>query len=277
VTYTSADVMLSDYQDSTETPRLLNISTRAQVLTGNDVAIGGFIVSGSDYKNVLIRAIGPELAIAGVAGALEDPVIELHDSKGVLIEANDNWQDTQPSVISSTGLDPRDARESAIFAALAPGAYTVVVRGKKDTTGVALVEVYDLSSGSPSKLANISTRGFVDADHVLIGGVIVTAGDQSRQVVVRAIGAGLQASGVQDFLADPAFEVRDQSGNQLAANDDFATPSANLDTIPEALRPAKSADSATGITLPSGNYTVVVHGKGSASGNALVEIYDLNR
>ena len=160
---------------------------------------------------------------------------------------------------------------------LQPGAYTAVVRGKSDTSGVALVEVYDLSSGSPSRLGNISTRGFVDKDHFLIGGLITGGnGEAKPQVAVRAIGRGLGFSGVQNFLFDPALEVRDQDGALLAANDDFSA-SDNSIIVPQALWPSNDTDAATGLTVAPGNYTVVVHGKNGARGNALVEIYDLNQ
>ncbi|MEY2500957.1 MAG: hypothetical protein QOI07_1291 [Verrucomicrobiota bacterium] len=277
VTYTSTDVTLTNYQPATPTPQLLNLSARAQVLTGDHVAIGGFIITGSDFKNVVIRAMGPSLTQAGVPAPLQDPVIELHDSKGALITSNDNWSDSQGIELNATGVAPKDPHESAIFAALAPGAYTAVVRGNNDTTGTALIEVYDLSSGSQTKLANISTRGFVDADHVLIGGMIAGGNAQDRvHVVVRAIGAGLQSSGVQDFLPDAALEVRDKNGALVAANDDFGTPADNQTTVPPGLRPSNPTDAATGTTLAPGNYTVIVSGKNGATGNALVEIYDLN-
>jgi hypothetical protein len=275
VTYTSTDVTLSNYQATAPAPQLLNISTRAQVLTGDRVAIGGFIITGNDWKNVLIRAIGPSLASAGVPAPLQDPVIELHDSKGALMATSDNWPDNVLE-IGATNLAPKDARESAIFAVLQPGAYTAIVRGANDTTGTALVEVYDLSSGSPAKLANISTRGFVDPNNVLIGGLIAGGGAQDHvQVVVRAIGAGLQSSGVPNFLPDAALEVRDQNGGLIVANDDFGTPSSNASTVPTTLQPQNPTDAATGLTFAPGQYTVIVHGKNGASGNALVEIYDV--
>jgi len=278
VTYTSTDVTLTNYQPATPAPQLLNLSARAHVLTGDQVAIGGFIITGNDFKNVVIRALGPSLAQADVPAPLQDPVIELHDSKGALITANDNWPESQGVELSATGLAPKDSHESAVFAALAPGAYTAVVRGNNDTTGTALIEVYDLSSGSQTKLANISTRGFVDADHVLIGGMIAGGNAQDRvHVVVRAIGAGLQSSGVKDFLPDAALELRDKNGALVAANDDFGTPADNETTVPAALRPSNGTDAATGVSLAPGNYTVIVSGRNGASGNALVEIYDLNR
>jgi hypothetical protein len=276
VTYTSTDVTLSDFQPIAASPRLLNISARAQVLIGDQVAIGGFILTGSDWKNVVIRATGPSLASAAVAAPLQDPVIELHDSKGALIATNDNWEDRTRSELFATNLAPKDARESGIFVALAPGAYTAIVRGANETSGTAVVEVYDVSSGSPTKLANISTRAFVDANNVLIGGLIAGGGAQDKvKVVVRAIGAGLQASGVQNFLPDAALEVRDKNGALIVANDDFGTPSSNPATVPPALQPKDPTDAATGLSLAPGNYTVIVHGKDGASGIALVEIYDV--
>jgi hypothetical protein len=276
VTYTNTDVTITDFQ-RLPAGHPLNIATRAQVLTGDNPAIGGFIVTGVDPKKVLIRAIGPSLVDAGVSDALEDPLMELRDSKGAIVTVNDNWQDTQSSEITGAGIPPTDPRESAMVETLLPGAYTAVVRGKSDTIGVALVEIYDLSSGSPSKLGNISTRGFVDADHVLIGGLIAGGnGEAKTQVVVRAIGRSLGFSGVQNFLPDAALEVRDQDGALLAANDDFL-PADDSTGVPQALWPSSDTDAAIAITVAPGNYTAVVHGKNGASGNALVEIYDLNQ
>lgn len=271
------DVFLSSYQRNVPAAQLLNISTRAQVLTGDDVEIGGFMIDGPDAKKVLVRAIGPSLSAAGVAGPLQDPIIELHDSRGSVITTNDNWQGSQASEVQATGLAPADPRESAIVATLQPGAYTVVLRGNNSTTGIALAEVYDLSPDSQSKLANISTRGFVDADHVLIGGSISGgSGKGNAELVVRAIGDELKVRGVTDFLADPVLEVRDQNGALLATNDNFNSPAANAATVPAVLGIYNQFDAATGVKLPAGKYTVIVRGKNGASGVALVEIYDLN-
>ncbi len=154
--------------------KLLNISTRMQVLTGDSVPIGGFIVTGLSPKKVIVRAIGPSLAAFGVAGALADPTLELHAADGSVVNSNDNWKDTQEPEIEATGLMPTNDFESAIVESLDPGAYTAVLQGKDGTTGVGLVEAYDLDQPADSQLANISTRGFVDAgDNVMIGGFIV--------------------------------------------------------------------------------------------------------
>ena len=121
-----------------------NISTRGQVGVGDDVMIGGFIVGGTNSANVIIRAIGPSLAAAGVAGALSDPVLELHDVQGSLIFQNDNWRDDQEQQIIDSTVPPSNDKEAAIVATLSPAAYTAIVRGSGSTTGVALVEVYSL-------------------------------------------------------------------------------------------------------------------------------------
>lgn len=162
-----------------------NIATRLPVLTGERVLIGGIIVVGQVPKKVIIRALGPSLGAASVPGTLDDPTLKLYQGS-TLLASNDNWRDSQEQEITSTGVAPTDNREAAIVRTLDPGAYTAIVRGKNDTTGVALVDGYDLDQRPDSKLANISTRGFVGSgDNVLIGGFI--AGPSTR-VAMRGIG-----------------------------------------------------------------------------------------
>lgn len=126
--------------------RIANISTRANVGTGDNVMIGGFIIGGDQQTRVMARAIGPSLTQYGVNGVLQDPVLELHDASGSLIVQNDDWRSDQEQAINGSGLAPSDDRESAILATLSPGNYTAIVRGKNETTGVALVEIYNLES-----------------------------------------------------------------------------------------------------------------------------------
>src|SRR5438552_1406649 len=149
----------------------VNISTRMVVETGDNVLIGGFIVYGTGQKTVAVRAIGPSLP---VPGALSDPVLELHDGTGALIASNDNWRTSQQAAIIAAGLAPADDRESALIATVATGGYTAIVRGANNATGVALVEVYDLDTGTPTaRLADIATRGHIlTGDNVMIGGFI---------------------------------------------------------------------------------------------------------
>jgi hypothetical protein len=167
------------YTDAAATTpaQLQNISTRLRVQTGDNVLIGGFIVTGNAAKKVILRAIGPSLSTngSGVPGRLVDPTLELVDNAGVSIAANDNWKDSpQRAEIEASGIAPTDDREAAIVRTLAPGNYTATVRGAGGATGIGLVEAYDVDSAADARLANISTRGFVETgDNVMIGGFIV--------------------------------------------------------------------------------------------------------
>ena len=255
-------------------PKLLNISTRANVQTGNNVTIGGLIITGTDVKRVLLRGIGPSLKVAGspLPGRLQDPVIDLFDSAGTPLAEDSDWKDYQQAEIQSTGLAPSDDRESALLMSLPPAAYTVHLRGQNGTTGIGVVEVYDLGQ-TGSQLGNISTRGPVGiGDDVLIGGVIVGPnGGGSTRVLVRGIGPSLAS--IPNRLQDPMIELWDGNGALLASNDDWKTnePQVAATGIP----PTDDRESALVADLAPGNYTAIVRGKGSATGIAVIEIYNL--
>ena len=252
-------------------PGLLNISTRMQVLTGDQVLIGGFIINGTDPKMVILRAIGPSLTDFGVAGALADPVLELRALDGSVIATNDNWTSDR-AAIEATGLQPSKDLESAIVATLDPGAYTAIVSGKDGTTGVGLVEAYDLDTAAASELANISTRGFVATEsNVMIGGFIL--GSESN-VLVRAIGPSLTDFGVAGALEDPTLELRDVQGTLISSNDNWKDPN-EAEIEATGLQPSKDAESALLETLPAGAYTAIVAGVGGTTGVGLVEVYRL--
>jgi len=251
-----------------------NISTRVDVLNGESVSIGGFIIAGNVAKNVIIRGMGPSLASVGVQGALADPTLELRDSSGNLLQANDNWKDTQEQAIRATMLAPSDDLESAILAALQPGAYTAILRGKNNTTGIGLVEVYDLQPAPSSKLANISTRGSVGlGEHVMIGGLILLGADPAR-ILFRAIGPSLAGAGIQSALADPQLELFDAQGTRIATNNNWKE---SQQTVIQAtgLAPSVDAEAAILADLNPGNYTGVVSGVNGGTGIALIEAYYL--
>jgi len=256
-------------------PQLLNISTRLTVGGDHGVGIGGFIVTGSEPKKVILRAIGPSLGSSGLANFLADPVLELHGGAAAgLVATNDNWRDDAGSAseLTAAGFAPVDDDESAIVVALPPGQYTAVIRGKDGSAGVALVEVYDGDLVQDSQLANISTLGFVGAaDDVLIGGFVV--GNGSANVVVRAIGPTLAQSGVVNPIDDPTLELHDANGS-VTTNDDWQT-GANHDSIPVSLQPQDGRESAIYASLSAGSYTAIVRGKAGATGAALVEAYNL--
>jgi hypothetical protein len=225
---------------------------------------------------MVVRAIGPSLTAFGVAGALTNPVLELHGPGGFATITNDDWRSSQQAEIQATGLAPGNNLESAIVATLPPGAYTAVVRGQGTGTGVGLVEAYDLESWADARLGNISTRGFVDAgENVMIGGLI--AGPVSSaigQILVRAIGPSLSAFGVPNALQDPTLELHDGNGGLLASNNDWGDTQQTA-IAATGLAPSNIKESAILSTLSPGGYTAVVSGAGNTTGVALVEVYKL--
>lgn len=256
--------------------RLLNIFTRGDVLTGDSALIAGFIISGVDPEKVVVRGVGPSLAAADVGGVLANPTLELLDSGGNVVGANDDWRENEAEVLA-TSLPPRDSLESALVRTLGPGAYTAVLRGKSNGTGVGLVEVYDLGQTTDSKLANISTRGFVGtAGDVLVGGIIMGAGEGEGpfgRVVVRALGPSLASSGIAMPLHDPTLEVRDSNGELLGANDNWKTRQADIEAT--GLSPTNDAEAALVVAIPPGSATAIVRGSGGGTGVGLVEVYNI--
>jgi hypothetical protein len=254
---------------------LANISTRLRVETGDNVLIAGFIVTGAQPKKVIVRAIGPSLP---VVGKLADPTLELRDGNGGLIRVNDNWRTDQEGEIIATGVPPSSDLESAIVATLPANgsAYTAIVRGVNNGTGIGLVEAYDLDQTVDSKLANISTRGLVQTgDNVLIAGTIVR-GQAPQRVLVRAIGPSLPVLGK---LADPTLELRDGNGTLIRANDNWRTDQ-EAEIIATGIPPSNNLESAIVATLSATAdgtpYTAILRGVNNTTGVALVEFYNLN-
>ncbi len=273
-----------DWQRIAPTPsptpaaQTLNISTRMRVQTGENVGIGGFIITGTASKHVLLRAIGPSLTQSGVPNALADPVLELHGPGAFVTVINNNWRDdpAQEAAIIATGIPPANDLESAIDAPLAPGTYSAIVRGNGDTSGIALVEVYDLNQPLDSKLANISTRAFVETgDNVVIGGFVLGGNNGADQIILRGIGPSLTATGVSDVLADPTLELRNSNGALLTFNNDWQDdPAQAAELIAAGLAPASELESGIAATLPPGLYTAVLAGLDNGAGIGLVEVYD---
>jgi hypothetical protein len=251
-----------------------NISTRLRVETGDRVGIGGFIVTGTQAKKVMVRAIGPSLPLPG---ALPNPILELRNSSGVLIQSNDNWRSDQEPEIVATGIPPANDLESAIVVTLPANgsAYSAIVRGAGNGTGIGLVEVYDLDWTVDSKLANISTRGFVGTgDNVMIGGTIVQ-GAFSSSVILRGIGPSLANAGVPDVLADPTLELRDGNGALLVANDNWQDDSISAaQLIAYGLAP-QPLESGIFVSLAPGPYTAILAGQDNGTGVGLVEAYQV--
>lgn len=257
----------------------VNISTRAQVLAGDSVMIGGFILTGSTPKTVVIRTLGPTLGQFGVAGVLADPNLSLFDATG-RIATNDNWRtddvtgQSQESSVPANLRPPNDL-DSVIVKTLQPNqSYTVIVRGNNGGTGVALVEAYDNDPSNTSRFTNISTRGVVGTnDNVMIGGFIVAPNGPGK-VVVRGVGPSLTQFGVQGALQDPVLKLFDGNGMLLETNDNWETgQGAELQRLGKA--PTDSREAAILATLTPGSYTAIVSGKNNTSGVGLVEVFDV--
>ena len=250
---------------------MLNVSTRGNVLVGDDVLIGGFIITGKEPKKIVVRGSGPS---TNMIGALADPVLDLYQPAGTVI-TNDDWQQASNAADIPPSLQPKDPRESAILITLQPGLYTGVVHGKTGAIGIGLVEVYDLTGGNSSKVANISTRGFAQTgDKRLIGGLIVGGGSYATtEVVVRAIGPSLSEANVANPLPDPFLDVRDGNGNPIATNDNWKEDPNAGKVSQFGLAPKNDLESALYLVVGPGAYTAIVSGNGGTSGVGLVEVY----
>ena len=258
----------------------LNISVRSRVGTGNDVLISGFINTGTAPKKVILRALGPSLQLSGVSDFLADPILELHAGDGSLITSNNNWRDNnaqQQLDLTTNQLAPSDDRESAIVSTLQPGTYTAIVKGQGTSTGVGLVEVYDVERASASRLANISGRASVlTGTNVLISGFIVGNNNGAAKVVIRGIGPSLIQSGVTNPLPNPTLELHDNNGALLIANDNWQENSSQAGQISASgLAPTNPLEAAVLTSLLPGTYTAIVAEKNGGAGIGLVEVYNL--
>jgi uncharacterized repeat protein (TIGR01451 family) len=260
--------------------RPLNLSTRMRIQTGDKVGIGGFVISGGVPKHMIIRGLGPSLTRFGLTDVLADPILELHGSNGFVTVVNDNWRDTQAVAIQNTGLAPINDLESAIDVTLFPGAYTAVVRGKNNGSGVGIIELYDLSPDTGSILDNISTRAFADTgNNIVIAGMVLGEGTTLDSVVVRGIGPSLAPAffPASAVLANPTLELRDENGTLILADDDWQDNPVQAAAITAAgLAPSNSLEAAIAASLPPGFYTVLLAGLNDTTGIGLVEVYNLH-
>jgi cyclophilin family peptidyl-prolyl cis-trans isomerase len=256
--------------------RLVNLSTRMQVGTGDNALFAGFIMSGSSPKRLAIRAIGPS---TGLPNPVADPVLELHDASTTLA-TNDNWGDAaNKQEVIDVGLNPSSPNESVILTTVPSStngtAYTAVMRGANNTTGLGVVEVYDLDYGPGSTLLNVSTRGQVGVDpNALIAGLSL-GGSDSKQILVRAIGPSLTGFGVANALNDPTLDLVNSQGTTLDSNDDWGNSPQKTQIQNSGLAPSNAKESAILQTVPAGQYTAVVHGTNGGTGVGSVEVYQL--
>jgi hypothetical protein len=270
----------------------LNLSTRMRTDTGNNVAIGGFTITGTVAKHVIIRAIGPSLSQFGFSPVvlLADPTLEVHGPGAFGTITNNNWRDSQEAQIKADGLAPTNDLESAIDATLPPGAYTAIVSGVANVpqagdrpVGICLFEVYDLDAAATSKLANLSSRAFVGVpgsgnppgNNVVIAGFVLGNNAGDDRIVVRGLGPSLSSFGIANTLADPTLELRDENGTLILANNDWQDNAVQAADITAAgLAPSNTKESAIAATLSPGLYTAILAGLNNGTGVGTVEVYD---
>jgi YVTN family beta-propeller protein len=267
------------------TARLTNISVRAQVGTAGNILIPGFSIAGSGSETLLIRAAGPGLAQYGVPGVLAQPTLSLLNGAGTVIASNTGWgTNANPAQVSAVAAQvgafafAEASADCALMANLPPGSYTVQVSGVGNTTGVALAEVYEVSS-SGTRLTNISARAQVGTGaNVVIPGFVIS-GSGAEDLLVRADGPALAQFGVNGVLAQPILSLIDSSGAVVASNTGWTSADpgliAGFDAAVGAFALAPgSADCAQAVSLPPGSYTMQVSGLENSAGVALAEVYE---
>jgi hypothetical protein len=248
-----------------------------RVETGDRAMIAGFIIQGNASKPVLLRGMGPSLTTFGISDVLLDPILELRGPSSSIM-TNDNWIDSpQRSQFEATPFQPSDNRESVVLGTLPAANYTALLTGKDNTAGVGLVEVYDRDQSVDAVLANISTRGFVQADdNVMIGGFILGGGSDDARIALRGIGPSLAQFGLNPVLADPVLELRDANGALLISNDDWMDdPVAAALLIANGLGLSDPKESGIFTSLPRGQFTAILAGQDGGIGIGLIEIYNL--
>jgi hypothetical protein len=258
--------------------RATNLSTRMLVGTDyNTEGIGGFIITGHGPRQVLVKGLGPSLS-GVIPNAVADPALSLWGSPrcfGTIY--NFSWRESQEAEIIATGHAPTNDLESAILIDLFPGSYTAILANGPlpNTTGVGLIEMWDLSTDRDSRLANISTRANVGTgSEIVIGGLILGEGSIEDPIIVRALGPSLNQSGLNG-LPDPVLELRDSQGGLIASDDNWMDDPNQAAIIQGVgLAPPNGLESAIATTLLPGAYTALVAGVNNATGTGLVEVYD---
>ena len=273
-----ADGTITIIDNTAAAAQPVNLSTRMQVLTADKVGIGGFIITGTAPKRVLVRALGPSLAQFGLSNPLADPTITLNGPPGFAPIVNNDWKSAQQDEIKASGLAPGNDSESALIATLEPGNYTAVLSGTNGGVGVGILELYDLDFEADSKLANISTRAFVGTDdNILIAGFTAGNGNNVDNIIIRGLGPSLGGSSLGQTLFDPTLEVRDPNGTTLIANDNWGESAEAAEINAAGLAPSASSESAIAITLGPGAYTALLSPStrplNNPPGIALVEVY----
>ena len=268
----------STYQATTGKP--INISTRGTVGgTDDSIMIAGFIITGTENKDIYITGIAPSLVLPSSPPLLQDPELVLFDGAGAQLDTNDDWQDNPRSAdIIATTLAPKNEKEAALYVNLAPGVYTVWMRGADAGTGVGLVEVYEANPDNEARLINISTRGIVGSgDGLMIAGIIVK-GTGNRTLYIRGNGPSLPDN-LTDRLSDTTLEMLDASGQRIAFNDNWRDNENFASIIATTIQPGFIEEAALLVNVPaspSGTaYTIALRGANDTEGLAIIEVFEV--
>jgi hypothetical protein len=247
----------------------------------SDVGLAGFVISGSERKTVVVRVLGPSLARLGIKDVLANPTLEIRDARGSVVASNDGWRVAQGSLFVEGGhyhaFQPGNELEPAVIVNLPAGAYTAIVRGKSNTQGIALIEIYDVSRGNGSKLSHINTRAMVGgADNVLVSRVTV-AGNNPLKIVARVLGPSLTRSGVPNPLVNPRMNFYNANGTLLHTSSNWMENPVQANQLrTSGYAPTDPREPALMMTLPAGVYTAVVTGENNTTGVALFDACTLN-
>jgi hypothetical protein len=248
------------------------------VLTGNDVMIAGFVISGTASKTVAVVVTGPSLSAYGITNPLANPKVTLvRSSDQVVLATNDDWQGASNSAqMLASSFAPVNSLEPAILATLPPGGYTAIVEGVNGGTGVAVAAVYEVGNFD-IPLVNISTRGRVQTGNdVMIGGFVIQ-GNASQTVAIVATGPSLGAFGITSPLANPKLTlVRSSDQTVVASNDNWQNASNASQLQAAGFAPGNPLEAALLVTLPPGAYTAIVEGADGGTGVAVVGVYKVN-
>ena len=264
--------------------RLANVSVRGFTGPGAQSLVIGFVVGGSGSESTLVRAVGPTLAEFGVTGWLADPQLAVMGSAGQTVASNDNWGGSSAlmTTFQQAGAFPLVAgsTDSALVTSLNVGAYSAVVTGANNGSGIVLLEAYDADTAAapPARFVNISARGSAGTGTNSLAIGFVITGTTSKTLLIRGIGPSLANYGVTGVLASPQLTVFDSGGNVLASNSGWggtAALAAAFNSVYAFPLATSSADAALLTTLPPGVYSAQVTGAGAATGFALIEMYEL--
>lgn len=265
-------VLSAPFGQAQSTSRLVNVSSRVLAQTGQNVVVTEFTLRGAAGGSYYLRGLGPSLTT--IPGRLMDPTLRLLDLSGATVDQNDNWvRSPDKDAISATGIAPGDPHEPAVIDSFAAGTYTGVLQGVRNSVGVAVSEIYDLSFGS-LELAAVGVRGSVlTGDSVLISGFIIT-GNTSYSILIRVLGPSLSAARLRGVLRDPELTLHDANGSIIATNDNWQDSQA-AEILATGLAPADARESAFIAQLSPGAYTVVVSGVGGTTGLGFLQYYSL--